>query len=858
MPPPEPRQIKRPRLSLSCIVCRRRKVRCGREQPECANCVRMKENCLYKIMVRDDSTGQVHQVSPPPEDIHPGGRDPHPKDLTSSQSGNAIDQNDEPPPPPAAGPTAPLTAGGSRPRSSQTHGEEASSRSLLNTLSANPSPARSPNHRQVDMAHPTVPSWEEGPAREVTTEAATATRDASDVALTTTSTSTPYSVSLSNQVCSDYLSLRRGARARYIGQAFWGFVAGKEGLSDDFLDDNTNADPEFPPSHISSVGMFNILRSLPTKAVSDALLDVFLFGVWPLSPLVHFPTFRADYDIFWDWCRHNENNLPPEKVRHDPTFICLLFAVLYCGASAAPAASWTGASLQGLRKETTVNQLRSASETSLSLCQHLEHPTLNTMISTLLTRPFLDRPREQMRELVAVSTIIRLAQSIGLHREGPSWSGLSPVDREIRRRAWWHIVRLDVQSSISTGLPPCCGSEALDAVRMMADARDEDLSDLSPFFSPNSDRVSSSQSIAIRFAIGCSEAARLQSSIMARLQSGRGLTQNQLKELVAAAKTLQQKIDALIARIPSQGIPERGFIPSRLANASPSTHPSLYKDDATQPTVFAAWTGIMLTLLKFDIAILLQKPFLPPPDSSNPQSCKAWTSMAQLCVSYFRIILQVYQAPAFAPYMWFCGSYNGPLQCVFLTLIYLHCFKGGRETLLARYCVDEMIEHIVSHYQVAQPSSARACPDSDSEAGPSTARMPHAIQVLVDLHSRLDSHGGPDDHPRVQDYPMPSSSSSPSTTHTHTHTHRPHRNAKSTPPPPMIPGSKPGPPSNVFVAKSYLGRDLELASVADLESWSSSLVLESNDLFAHPDLMPSDYSVQAALGHPHSTAGLFE
>lgn len=41
------RQISRPRPCLSCSTCRRRKVRCGRESPECYNCVRLREPCHY-------------------------------------------------------------------------------------------------------------------------------------------------------------------------------------------------------------------------------------------------------------------------------------------------------------------------------------------------------------------------------------------------------------------------------------------------------------------------------------------------------------------------------------------------------------------------------------------------------------------------------------------------------------------------------------------------------------------------------------------------------------------------------------------------------------------------------------------
>ena len=66
MPPSEARQITRPRPSLSCVVCRRRKVRCGREQPACGNCVRIQETCEYEGDARDGSGPQAKRkpISP--------------------------------------------------------------------------------------------------------------------------------------------------------------------------------------------------------------------------------------------------------------------------------------------------------------------------------------------------------------------------------------------------------------------------------------------------------------------------------------------------------------------------------------------------------------------------------------------------------------------------------------------------------------------------------------------------------------------------------------------------------------------------------------------------------------------------
>ncbi|OQE40828.1 hypothetical protein PENCOP_c005G02910 [Penicillium coprophilum] len=831
MPLSKPRHIKKPRLSLSCIVCRRRKVRCGREQPECANCVRMKDNCVYRAMVRDESTGRVRPLSP--KEVR--GSDARP-DLPWpcwGQDANAL-YLDKPLRPP--------------------------SRQLS---TASPAP-----HRQE--LYPTAPSWEEATQLLRDRDAGVPELRGSSTTQDPSPVPTNSFPTLSGPLCSDYLSIRRGGRVRYIGRNFWGLVAGKESLSDDFFDKNQHTHPDLPLPHISSMGMFNLLRSLPTKPVSDTLLETFFLAVWPLVPLLHPPSLQTEYDEFWDWCRNSESALPSEKLRDDPTFICLLFAVLYCGASAAPAASWMYTKLQGLQKETTVSHLKSAFTTSLSLCQHLEHPTLNTLVSALLTGPFLDQPFEPMRSLVHVSTTVRIAQTMGLHRER-TWSAMSWLDKEIRRRIWWHIVWLDVQSSISTGLTPCCGKEALETVSMVD--LHEEPGEVPARLSQCNDSMTGGKSVAILYAIGRFETANLQARIVAHLQSAQGPTQGTFGELITEAKELLQNIDTIIARVPTQGIPERGYIPSRLANASPSTHPSLYKDDASQPTVFAAWTRIMLTLLKSEVAILLQKPFLPSPDRTNAQSRKSWTSMAQLCVNYLRIYLQLYQAPAFSPYAWFFCSYYGPLQCVFMTLIYLHSFEDSKETLLARYCVDEVIHHCVAQYQAPDSSSTKTSPD-DADPINSKKRMPLVLQVLVDLHKRLDSSFEAEERlslplkllecqahfhmsglatkaSELRATSLPPSSDASSTTRTNRNCETP---SMTTGHPPVVSGNKPGPPNSVLVAGSDSGLDMDfLATISDLEAWSSSLIMEPDNLLAHPDNVTPNNAVISGFS-AHSTA----
>ncbi|EED18013.1 hypothetical protein TSTA_117850 [Talaromyces stipitatus ATCC 10500] len=601
MSAPEVRQVKRPRISLSCSVCRSRKVRCGREQPACTNCIRLNKTCVYKAVVLEKSANRAEQ-------LYPGFREEYligddlPSSLSQSQ-GNAVSQTKENHP--------------NQSNPNRDGGNSISNNNNNNNRGASSHPHSREYHMLPDLAHSAVYPWEQ--SMQVLSNHEIAGSGVRPGSFPNQRLSTQnHQPSLLSR---DYLSLRRGSRARFISKTFWGLVAGQERLSDDFFDENRHTPLELPPPHIAAVGLFKLLTSLPAKPVCDVLLQSFFIAVWPLVPFLETSRIQADYDDFWEFCRNSDNAIPPLKFQDDPTFICLLFAVLLCGASAAPISMWESVKLKTLRKDTIVDQLRSAYTTSLSMCAYTEHPTLNSLVSTLLTGPFIDDPLKLMHNIISISTTVRIAQTMGLHSE-LAYSALDPVAREMRRRVWWHIVWMDVQSSISAGLPLCCGSAMLGAVGMVAFTRDRDTGNIS---SSPVEPLRSGESIAMIYTTGRYETARLELEILNSLQSAQGLNHEGFRELVTATKQFHQKIDALMTRIPTQGIPEEGFISSRLANATMLTHPALYKDDTSQHTVFGTWTRITLTLFKLEVSVLLQKPFLKTPEYGSLPAQKLWT-----------------------------------------------------------------------------------------------------------------------------------------------------------------------------------------------------------------------------------------
>ena len=204
-----------------------------------------------------------------------------------------------------------------------------------------------------------------------------------------------------------------------------------------------------------------------------------------------------------------------------------------------------------------------------------------------------------------VSAMVRNAYGMGLHIEASELK-LDAVTCEMRRRVWWHILWLDLQHSIFKGLPMFCyTTEAQQNVAMVSERRDRDIAN--PQSADVSTLLSGPCSASMLFAIGRFETTRVERSMVNHLHSARRLEGEYLEKIQDSFKALLTTLSSLISRMPTQGVPEKGMIPARLANASPLGNQELYMDHSNKPTVFTSWTRIMLTMLKTEAAILLER-----------------------------------------------------------------------------------------------------------------------------------------------------------------------------------------------------------------------------------------------------------
>ncbi|KAL3429603.1 hypothetical protein BDV09DRAFT_202867 [Aspergillus tetrazonus] len=206
------------------------------------------------------------------------------------------------------------------------------------------------------------------------------------------------------------------------------------------------------PPHINFLTIASVLERIPDKHACDGFVQTFITSVYPLHPLIDLPDFQSWYAVFWQWCHEagdRRSTIIPNTLLEDVTMNCVLFAVLYAGAAASAHTS---------QEPATTKNLESAVSATLTACDHLRRPTVNTVAASLIIDPFMSKDLGSLEYGLWVSSAVRLAQSTGLHRQEHATPnrdidlGSAPEPR-LERRIWAHIVWLDVQHSLLTGLP---------------------------------------------------------------------------------------------------------------------------------------------------------------------------------------------------------------------------------------------------------------------------------------------------------------------------------------------------------------------------------------------------------------------
>jgi hypothetical protein len=185
--------------------------------------------------------------------------------------------------------------------------------------------------------------------------------------------------------------------------------------------------PEFYP---------NLRSNLPFQQFCQPFFDSFLRGVHPIVPVCYIPTLQQEYTMFWNFL------CPSTSVE----ILVLVVSVLFTGSASCNAKDTEQSSIFVRLYDEILSQI------DISTYQIKDSiGTRQIFQGYLIMNTFKANQLAPFASYGFLPQAIRLAQSLRYNVESKT---PEPVELEVRRRIWWHLVYLDVESIIANGLTP--------------------------------------------------------------------------------------------------------------------------------------------------------------------------------------------------------------------------------------------------------------------------------------------------------------------------------------------------------------------------------------------------------------------
>ncbi|KAK8035440.1 Bikaverin cluster transcription factor bik5 [Apiospora rasikravindrae] len=427
-PSVEPSSAMNPR---SCVTCRRRKVRCDKHMP-CGNCRKAHISCIFPAPGRAPRRPRPKDPNAPPKqtserEVELMKRLRKLEGIVEELSGQIeVDTRQ------------PMSSGNSPEDSSHPLGDE---RRLESTET---SPSTAPSGRT------TRPS---DPGRSIATAGITARQAALN---------SPMQSPGSSHVHRDFgrLVLNDDGKRRYVSNAFWSRMSDElsalRAETEKFTDeesDESDDDGSTPATSTSTKDqqadhhafIFGYrssdvdLRKLhPLPSQIPFIWQIYTENVDPIVKILHVPTMHG----IVRQVRADMSNLAPGLE-------ALMFAIYYASIT-----SMEENEVQmnfNTDKARLLDQYRFGTEQALAKANFVN--TSDAMVVQAITLYLVVVRRNDSTRFSWTLTglVIRIAQSLGMHRDGTQFADLTPFETEMRRRLWWTLVVVDLRSAEDQG-----------------------------------------------------------------------------------------------------------------------------------------------------------------------------------------------------------------------------------------------------------------------------------------------------------------------------------------------------------------------------------------------------------------------
>ncbi|GKZ40917.1 hypothetical protein AbraIFM66951_006456 [Aspergillus brasiliensis] len=735
---PGARQITRNRASYSCHTCRRRKVKCDKVHPICGNCVKNDTECVYDAAPQKDTESRAsiskngHGVKRRRESSRPIEEDiddiqsiyGHLKQSgASEQRSQAIEARLDK-----------LTSMIERLSKTNQPVDLAGKQRLAPNVKLEPAEG-DPRLTNIAAMKPAAGSRSDSPRR-----AAESSGDEFPIPA-------GHATDLVDPVGSlnlGHLSLEDGGRSRDQNRSH-NELPFNESPVDDAGTEPMAATPGrqwkesadgvgetadeklsrgqtfqksilFPSSESPSVNDKivepEMLENMPTKRQSHILYKGFMSGIHAITPVVHPPTILKLYNSFWDW--YDSSSYSGESCP-DPSFIPLLYAIWYGGSVTVSIrtikAEFNIPSRSGLSKAYSEEVTRWLSKISFP-----RSPSMQGLAAYLLVQTILSKEEEPLTSSLFISLAMRVAQTMGLHRD-PAKFGIGPCDAEYRRRIWWHIVHMDGVVAMSSGLPPLVSDENYWDVRETSEVKDTLLgtpaaekyerlvmTGMRPPDNPDDPTVCGGPSMVNVYylsARGKYTMARAVRRIM-KIQLGtKPVTRRDMEELRSILVDLQYKLNSIINRIPEANSLDtsspvsstRSWSLSSQAESRtelPADGPNGCAEQYHSPVLvsFHKWARILMSLFIDKAFCVAYQPFL-----KNAKS-RIWPaarhSALRHCHGFMEKFVSLATDPDFQPFQWSWPGNHQPMHATMIMLIDLYERPYSPEAPKSRAYIDKI------------------------------------------------------------------------------------------------------------------------------------------------------------------------
>ncbi|KAI9773754.1 MAG: hypothetical protein M1835_006104 [Candelina submexicana] len=231
----------------------------------------------------------------------------------------------------------------------------------------------------------------------------------------------------------------------------------KDILNEPSEDDSNHTSPESncsPPNgqqgfifgFNSNTANIRILH--PPPAQIAAFWHLYTENVDPLIKILHRPTMqKMIYQV--------KDNLEEIGKGNE----ALLFAMYFSVVTSLPPHDCRN--MLGEEKDALLSRFRFGVEQALARANLLTSQELVTLQAFVIYLISVRRHDDTRFVWTLCGLAIRIAQSLGLHRDGSAF-GLSPYETEMRRRIWWSICILDIRVSEEHGSDPTIIEQSFD------------------------------------------------------------------------------------------------------------------------------------------------------------------------------------------------------------------------------------------------------------------------------------------------------------------------------------------------------------------------------------------------------------